>query len=152
MDGFTLGTLLRTLLESAGIKGTAIILLVLGVPFLFFKLIRSAVGILQGLAVKATEIFQKLLESRDIERQAFLGQMTSLTERTMERVSEQDKSFMAYSNSMAKIMEGIANKLDMQTNELRQVRSEAQLNHAAILVQHAEMNEKLSEIKGMGLS
>ena len=148
MDGYTMGMLFRTLLESAGLKGTVIVLLVLGVPFMGFKLVRSAVGILQELATQAKDIFQKLLESRDTERQAFLGQMTSLTERTMERVSEQDKSFMAYSNSMARIMEGIASKLEVHTDELRQIRSEAQANHAVTISQHGDMNEKLSEIKG----
>lgn len=141
MDGYTIGMLLRAALESAGVKGTLIILLVLGVPFLGFKLVKAIIETAQSMAGKAVEIFQKLLEARDVERQAFLGQMTSLTERTMERVSEQDKSFMAYSNSMAKIMEGIANKLDVQTEEIRRIRAEAQTNHNAI-------GKDLAEIKG----
>ena len=141
MDGYTIGMLLRAALESAGVKGTLVILLVLGVPFLGFKLVKALIETAQNMAGKAVEIFQKLLEARDVERQAFLGQMTSLTERTMERVSEQDKSFMAYSNSMAKIMEGIANQLEVQTQEVRLIRTEAQMNHHAV-------SEKLSEIKG----
>lgn len=141
MDGYTIGMLLRAALESAGVKGTLVILLVLGVPFLGFKLVKAIIETAQSMAGKAVEIFQKLLEARDVERQAFLGQMTSLTERTMERVSEQDKSFMAYSNSMAKIMEGIANKLDVQTEEIRRIRAEAQTNHNAI-------GKDLAEIKG----
>ena len=141
MDGYTIGMLLRAALESAGVKGTLVILLVLGVPFLGFKLVKAIIETAQSMAGKAVEIFQKLLEARDVERQAFLGQMTSLTERTMERVSEQDKSFMAYSNSMAKIMEGIANQLDVQTEEMRSMRAEAQANHK-------EIGKDLAEIKG----
>ena len=148
MDPYSLGMILRTLLESAGVKGTIIVLCILGIPFVGFKIVKAAVEAIHGLVGKATEIFQKLLESRDMERQAFVGQMTSLTERTMERVSEQDKSFMAYSNSMAKIMEGIATHQEVMIEELRRIRSEAWSNHAAVLVQHADMSEKLSEIKG----
>ena len=126
MDPYTLTMIIRTLLASAGLKMTLLILFVGGVLFIFYKAVKSA-GV----------FFERMINNRD----AMLDRLTRDITASEERRASHEKE-------TASIMATMRADVASQLNEARDTRSEMHKRFNQSGLEHTEIKEKLAFIQG----
>lgn len=126
MDPYSLGILLRTLLQSTGLRNTIILLAVGGMLFGGWK---AAKFILDAL--------NALVKSRD-----------EMLSQTLQRMAVQDATRAKYEMETAKVMQHITDTIDNTFLEARDTRTEMHQRFGGMQEQHLAMEKQLSKIEG----
>ena len=137
MDPYSAGMILRQLLQSAGLKATIALVVVVGVMLVAYKGMTYLMGAVE-----------RMMSARDAQLSTFLNQMVTSNGSLMGQIADGNRTRAAMDQATAKVLENIAGHLANNTDELRRFRDEHGANQAGLLAQFGELEKVMAEIKG----